>query len=245
MLPRLRVLIADDEPLARERARRLLERVGDIEIIGECSNGRDALHQIETDPPDVVLLDINMPELDGIRLIEALDDAPAIILATAYEHHAVRAFELEVTDYLLKPYSAERLARALCRVRRQLSGTEGVSGPVSPCEAPAARIPADTGRGIELIPVAELAAARIETSVVFLLRVDGERLCYAGTLQELEQQLSPTAFIRASRRAVVNLNSIERYESTVEGGLLLHLHGGHQEIVSRRRARFFRARFKS
>ncbi|MCC7391964.1 response regulator [Candidatus Sumerlaeota bacterium] len=118
---KIRLLIVDDEPLARERARRLLDRAQDIDIVGECANGTEAFAAIEKLQPDVVLLDINMPGLDGLRLVEALDDPPAIIFATAHDHHAVQAFELEAADYLLKPFSAERLKRALDRVRQQFA----------------------------------------------------------------------------------------------------------------------------
>lgn len=240
-MPPLRVLIVDDEPLARERTRRLLERLGGVEVLGECANGREALESLEKEAPDVLLLDINMPELDGLRLIEALDDPPAIILATAYEHHALRAFELEVTDYLLKPFSAERLGKALSRVRKQLGGDtqETIAAASEPV-----RLPVDTGRGIELVSSRELSGACIEEGVVFLLRADGERLCFAGTLQELEKALPASDFLRASRRALVHLAAIERFESNEDGSLSLYLSGGHQEQVSRRRARFFRMALK-
>jgi DNA-binding LytR/AlgR family response regulator len=235
---KLRLLLVDDEPLARERARRLLERVGDVEIVGEAQHGREALARIEELQPDVLLLDINMPELDGLRLLEALDDPPAVIFATAHEHHAVRAFDLEAVDYLLKPFSAERLKRALDRVRRQfaLGKAAGAEGGKS------GRIPAENGRSIELLPPERIVAARIDEGVVFLLRDDGEKLTFAGSLQELEEQLPLEDFLRASRRSIVQVAAIERFVPTLEGGLLLYLRGGAEEVVSRRRARFFRSR---
>jgi two-component system LytT family response regulator len=240
--PALRLLIVDDEPLARQRTRRLLERIPDVEIVGECSNGREALAVIEAQPPDVLLLDINMPELDGLRVVEALDDPPAVIFATAYEHHAVKAFELEAVDYLLKPFSAERLGRALGRVRRQLEGA--VSAPTHESRDNI-RVPADTGSGVQMISAEQLVAARIEESVVFLMCADGESLCFAGTLHELEQMLPAHLYLRASRKALVRVDAITRFESTPEGGLHLETIGGHTEEVSRRRARFFRHRLKS
>lgn len=239
--PLLRILLVDDEPLALERARRLLGVVGGVEVIGECSNGRDALACIEADPPDAVLLDINMPELDGLRMLEALDDPPAIIFATAYDQHAVRAFDLDATDYLLKPFSAERLGRALAKVKKQL-GDHTQADLANTASSSGVRIPVDTGRCIQMIPSENLSGARIDESVVFLLHDDGELLCYAGTLQNLELHLPPRSFLRASRSAIVNLNAIERFEPTEEGGLKLSLRGGHTEQVSRRRARFFRRR---
>ena len=172
---KIRLLIVDDEPLARERARRLLDRAQDIDIVGECANGTEAFAAIEKLQPDVVLLDINMPGLDGLRLVEALDDPPAIIFATAHDHHAVQAFELEAVDYLLKPFSAERLKRALDRVRQQFALAEGA--------APApTKIAADNGRTTEFLLPDQIIAVRIVQSVVFITRSDGESLTFAGTL---------------------------------------------------------------
>lgn len=234
--PKIRLVLVDDEPLARERARRLLKSAADIEIVGEAANGREGLALVEREQPDVILLDINMPEVDGLRMLEALDDPPAVIFSTAYEHHAVRAFELDAVDYLLKPYSAERLQRALDRVRRQFASRQVES--VAPEDH---RIRAENGRDIELVDPERISAARIEEGVVFLLRDDGERLVFAGTLQELEEALPPNAFLRASRKALVNPRAVESYRATDEGGLALRLRGGHSETVSRRRARLFRA----
>jgi DNA-binding LytR/AlgR family response regulator len=231
----IRALIVDDEPPARERLRRLVERVGGVEIIGEAGNGRAALEMIERLQPDVVLLDINMPELDGIRTLEALDDPPAVIFTTAYEHHAVRAFELEAVDYLLKPFSAERLGKALDRARRHCVAEDSASG------AKPVRIPAENGRETELLTCEQIDAARIEEGVVFLLREDGERLCFAGTLQDLEEMLPKGSFLRASRQSLVRIGAITGFAANAEGGLQLRLRCGEEETVSRRRARFFRA----
>lgn len=237
--PALRVLIVDDEPLARERARRLLDRLDGIEIIGEAATGGEALKRIERDQPDVVLLDIQMPDLDGMRVLEALDDPPAVIFSTAYEHHAVRAFELDAVDYLLKPYSAERLARALDRARRQISLSAPATPPADAEDAAPGplRIPAENGRRTELLPVDHLSAARIEEGVVFLLRDDGERLIYAESLNDLEESLASSRCLRINRQTLVNLDAVEAVEPHRSGGLLLHLRGGHKEVVSRRRTR--------
>lgn len=232
--PPLRAVIVEDESLARDRLRRLLGRTGGIDIVGEASNGRDGFALVESTHPDVLLLDINMPELDGLRLLEALDDPPAVIFTTAYEHHAVRAFELEAVDYLLKPFSAERLGRAVDRVRRQFAVR-----PTAPLAA-APPIAAEDGRRTILLPPANLVLARIVERVVLLRRDDGETLCYTGTLQELEESLPEGDFLRASRQCIVNRHAITAYSPTPEGGLRLDLATGESETVSRRRARFFR-----
>ncbi|MEO8376703.1 MAG: response regulator [Candidatus Sumerlaeota bacterium] len=231
---KLRLLLVDDEPLARERALRLLKDANDIDIIGECANGNDAFAAIEMLQPDVVLLDINMPGIDGLRLVEALDDPPAIIFATAHDHHAVQAFELDAVDYLLKPFSGERLKRALDRVRRQFALDHPALSPIE------SKIPAENGRAIEFLTPSQIVAARIEEGVVFLFRDDGEKLIFAGTLQDLEQQLPPGQFIRASRQSLVQSATIRSIEPMEGGALRLGLTGGVQEIATRRRARFFR-----
>ncbi len=147
---KISVLIVDDEPLARARARRMLERLDDIQIAGEASSGREAIEMIEREQPDVVLLDIQMPGIDGLRVLEALDDPPAVIFSTAFEHHAVRAFELDAVDYLLKPYSTERLDKALDRVRRQFGGRAQSSAPPAAAAAPQPGAPTAAGAEAEV-----------------------------------------------------------------------------------------------
>jgi len=236
----LRLVMIDDEPLARERARRLLEKIGGAEVLREFANAQDALPYLEAEQPDVLLLDINMPGISGLRLIEALDDPPAIILATAHEEHALRAFELEVVDYLLKPYSAERLGKALDRVRKQVGSSQ--PAPEQHQEERLSRLAVDMGRGTILVPLDEIAGAIVEENVLFLLAADGDKYCHPGTLQQLEEQL-PITFIRVSRAAMVNLRTVTRL-TPGDAGLILTLTGNHQVQVSRRRARFLRERLK-
>ena len=118
-----RVLIADDEPVARRRLRRLLRAHPDVEICAECGDGAEAVDAIRTASPDLVLLDIQMPELDGFAVLQALpvEEIPAVIFVTAYDQYALRAFEVHAVDYLLKPFSPERLAEALARARDSAS----------------------------------------------------------------------------------------------------------------------------
>lgn len=228
------ILIVDDEPLARDRARRLLEKIGDVEIIGEATCGREALELIESLQPDVVLMDIQMPDIDGMRVLEALDDPPAVIFSTAYEHHAVRAFELDAVDYLLKPYSAERLSRALDRVRRQFALVD------EPATVEPHRISVEDGLTVQLLSLDEISGARIEEGVVFVLRRDGERVVYANSLNDLEEELEAGTFFRASRQAIINVKAIDSYTPLDGGGLEVRLAGGFRQNVSRRRARALR-----
>lgn len=243
--PPLRVLIVDDEPPARERARYLLSKIGGVEIVGDAANGNEALRRIDEYQPDLVLLDIQMPELDGLRMIEALDDPPAIVFSTAYDHHAVRAFDLEAVDYLLKPYSAQRLARALDRARRFLGGADGSpdsgSCPASPPLSPR-RVPALDGLATTLVPPEEIVLLRISEGVVFLFREEGDSLICSQTLGELEEWLPSGLFFRASRKALFNLEKVLSVAPTLQGGVCVSLRGGETEQVSRRRARHLNAR---
>ncbi len=238
MAERLRTVIVDDEPLARERLRHLLAKVGGVEIVGEATNGMEALTLIESTEPDVVFLDIQMPDLDGMRVLEALDDPPAVIFSTAFEHYAVRAFDLEAADYLLKPYSADRVRRALDRVRRMLAPEEKTTPPAAASDM---RIQAQDGNAMVRVPVEEILTLRIEEGVVFLLRDDGEKLICEQTLNELEAQLPAGQFFRTNRQAIVRLAAVESWEPHPDGAITIALAGGLSETASRRRARHFRA----
>ena len=234
----LRILIVDDEPPARDRARRLLRKIPDVEVVGEAATGKEALAMIDRLQPDVLLLDIQMPDLDGMRVVEALDDPPAIIFSTAYERYAVRAFEHETVDYLLKPYSAERLAKAIERSRRLLSGAH-----VSPSSGiENMKMPAQNGLATELVPLTQIVCFSITEGVVFLSRADGESLISEKTLTQLEDELPPSLFFRINRQSIINITFIKSYAPIREGGLRVSLQGGHTFIASRRRARHLKAR---
>lgn len=232
-----RVLIADDEAPARDRLRQMLGRIGCIDIIAEAADGNEALRQIEALQPDIAILDINMPGIDGLRVLEALDDPPAVIFSTAHEHHAVRAFELDAVDYLLKPYSADRLRRAIDRARRLLAPTPEQSTPVG---ATAPRIPALDGRATVLVPTDDIVALRIVEGAVFLHRIDNEQLICETGLADLETTLPPGRFLRISRQAIVNLAHVLSFEPEGDGALRVTLARGLVETVSRRRAPHFR-----
>lgn len=234
----LRILIVEDEPLARDRLKRLLANVDDIEIIGEATNGREALTLIESSDPDVVLLDIQMPDLDGLRVLEALDDPPAIIFSTAHDRYALKAFDLEAVDYLLKPYSSERLGRAIERARRLLSGGSEIDSD----QAKPMRIPVERGASVEFVPIDEIVLFSVIDGFVFLHRQDGNRYLCNKTLREFEDTLPGNRFFRINRQAIASLGVIESYKPNREGGLIVRLKGGIEQTVSRRRVRHLRAR---
>ncbi len=246
-LPPLRILIVDDEPPARARARRMVSKVEEFEIVGEAATGLEALHLIESLDPDVVLLDIQMPDLTGLRLLDALDDPPAVIFSTAYEEYAVQAFELEAVDYCLKPYSTDRLRRALNRARRHLArgaaGQETRNGTQS--QAAPQRISAELGRVTERVDVDSIIQLLLVEGVVFLYRKDGETLLCNHSLGNLESMLPEDRFLRINRQAIVQLDCVRSYAPAEQGGLRIELEGGLWQIASRRRARALRARLHS
>lgn len=250
----LRVLLVDDEPLALERLRLLLDRIGGAVVVAEAATGAAALEAIEKLAPDVVLLDINLPDLSGLRLLEALDDPPAVIFCTAYAEHAMHAYDLEAADYLLKPFSAERLGRALERTRRLLAPATGGdhAGPEQGDEsarsaeapAPASRISALDGPATVLVPVERIVCFRVEVGVTFLFRDDGESLICCDPIRTLEMVLPERSFFRANRQAIISLDAVLSFEPAPEGGYRVQLRSGIVEHVSRRRARFFRTRIR-
>lgn len=235
----LRIVIADDEPLARDRLRRLLSRVDGVLVVGEARCGMDALTLIESEQPDVAILDVQMPDITGLHVIRSLDDPPAIILSTAHEQYAVEAFELEVVDYLLKPYSAERLQKAIERAGRLLRRQ---GEPAATESLP--RLAALDGNATVLVPIERILQLRLEETVVFLLRDDGEKLICEENLKELEPKLPESAFFRANRQAIVNLDRVQSYRALRDGSVELTLSGGCKVCVSRRRARHFYARIQ-
>ncbi len=213
----LRCFIADDEPLARERLRRLLAGMSDVTLAGEAGDGVSTLEQVGACSPDVLLLDIQMPELDGLAVaaeLAASDTAPAIIFVTAYDEHALAAFELAALDYLVKPVSEERLATALTRARRaralpgplsalpdQLSALLARLGPAQPARRMAVRCGAklvafDPSRAHALI-------ARDHYSAIL---TDGSELLADEPLERLARRFDPGVFLRVHRSAFINLS---------------------------------------
>lgn len=232
----LRVLIADDEELARRRLLRLLGELAGVEIAGECSNGAEVLAFLRGDVAvDVVLLDIRMPGLDGIETGALFpEQGPEIIYTTAYGEHALAAFDVGAVDYLLKPIETLRLRRALDRVRVQ---------PFEPIADGLAlqRLAVATRGGVVLIDPRELSHATFDGTLVSLHR-DGGVVLTDYSLQDLEERLPAAAFERVHRRALVNLERIERLEPLSTGGYRAHMRGGGVVQIARQAARRLRRR---
>lgn len=227
----LRVLIVDDEPLARARLSRLVARLEGAVVCGEAGDGHEAIAKMAALEPDVVLLDIDMPGLDGLAVAEARKkDGPAVIFTTAHAQFAIDAFDAEATDYLLKPIVIERLSRALERVARGrgLVRQAPAKLPTSPN-----RFTVQDGTTLRIFDVEDIRRFRAtEKYVVFL--VDGEELETRESLSALEARLAPLGFVRVHRSELVRLSRVQRFEPEPGGGAVLVLDDGQRAPVSRR-----------
>lgn len=237
----LRVLIADDEALARRRLRRLLEEAGDLAIVAECETGDAALAALESVEVDVAVLDVQMPGLSGLDVSTAAADLGVeVVLVTAHPEHAVRAYEQGVVDYVLKPVDPERLALALARVRARLApSTPSVAAPAAP--ALPARLAVTVKDEVRLLDPADIACAILEGELVGL-HVGAETLWTELSLQELERRLEGAGFLRVHRRALVNLAQVSRLRPLATGGYVAVTRAGHEVPVSRQQARRLRQR---
>ncbi|MPZ17612.1 MAG: response regulator [Luteitalea sp.] len=231
----LRTLIVDDEPLARARLKRLLEAEPDVTIVGECRTSAEAVQAICREAPHILLLDIQMPEGDGFSVLQRMpsDLRPLPILVTAYSEHAVRAFDAQAFDYLLKPISAERLRASLDRARAQLaerrrlelSGAlahphqEALPGPY------ADRLAVPAGPRIRFVPVNEVDFITAQANYAEL-HVGGTTYLVRETMSALEGRLDPRVFVRIHRSRMVRLNLIADIEPLASGQYVLRLKTG-------------------
>jgi two-component system LytT family response regulator len=225
------VLIVDDERLARSELRRLLAAHPDIVVVGEAANIDDAEKRLRDGHVDVLLLDIQMPGGTGFDLLERLDAVPLVIFTTAYDEHAVRAFEVNAFDYLLKPIRPERLAAALAKAREARFGAHKRPMPD--------RVFLRDGERCWIVAVADIALFEAEgnyTRAYF----GRERPLIRTSLQALEARLDSAVFFRASRQHLVNLRHIEAIDEDVGDSYLVRLRGGHSVAVSRRQSRKLR-----
>lgn len=230
----LRVLIADDEPLARSRLCHLLRGEPDVEVVAECANGRDAVTLIQSLTPDLVLLDIRMPDLDGVAVARLLGPdriRPVVIFVSAHDCHAQAAFEVQAADYLMKPCAPARLRQALQRVRARLPGMPAAPAPAE--APPLQRLIVRTGERMIVVATAEIDWIESADNYV-VLHVGRAAHVLRETLAELEQRLPARHFLRLSRSAAVNPARVREILHTDNGGHLLLLADGTRLPVTRR-----------
>jgi DNA-binding LytR/AlgR family response regulator len=244
--PPIRTLIVDDEPIARQVLRDELHFVEDVEIVGEAGNGEDALVQIERLKPDLVLLDLQMPGLGGFDVIQRLPPGalPIVIIVTAYDQHAIRAFEEGALDYLLKPVSHERLEKALYRARAlrgrmrdvaeslaQLSEIQGL-----PPAAPRSRkVVGRAGAEYFLLDIDDVLAFQAEREIVWIVTAR-QRYMATQPLHNIDARLKGSVFQRVHRNALVNVNHVRKMTALSSQRWLLTLSNGQEFIVSKRLA---------
>lgn len=238
----IRALLVDDEELARDRLRRLLAEVSDVEIVGEAADGAEAMEQITALSPDVVFLDIQMPGCTGLEVAASLaDPRPHIVFCTAYEQYAIDAFELHAVDYLLKPVSRARLDNALGRVR---GGAAQAAIPPTASSTPLKRFLARKGNRFRVIAGTDVVCFVSENGLT-KLQTSSEHFWISPTLNDLEERIDPAQFFRISRAAIVNLDAVHEVTPGDGGQGAVTLRDGTRLEVSRRRFREFSERLGS
>jgi two-component system LytT family response regulator len=237
----LRALVVDDEAVARRRIKRLLQREADFRVVAEAADGRTAVHAIREHVPDVVFLDVQMPELDGFGVVaEAGDCLRAIVFVTAYDEYALRAFEVHALDYLLKPFTPERFADTVARVRAQRAGGD----PELPVRLAAllerlavkprylSRIPARAGDRIRVVAVQDIDCVIAAGNYVRLMAGGREHLL-RETLEGLLAELDPEQFVRIHRSAVVRIDRVLEFRPLPSGDYTVILRDGTALTLSR------------
>jgi two-component system LytT family response regulator len=235
----------DDEELARSLVRQLLAAHPDIRILAECANGFEAVKAVAETKPDILFLDVQMPQLDGLEVLELIDrDAagrPAVIFVTAYDRYALRAFDANAVDYLLKPFDRARFETALARARARLaSGAAPAPDPPVPRGAPLARVVVKDGVTVTVLPVGTIDFVKAEDDYV-LLSSGGRNHIKKQTLASLEEALPKERFVRIHRSYLLNLDRLARVEGSATGAFTAVLNDESRLPVSRAGAQRLRA----
>ena len=256
MNARLRVVIADDERPARSFLAALLRSFEDVVLVAEAETGKEAVAAIERERPDLALLDLQMPELDGIGVVRMLKktEMPLIAFVTAYDEYAVRAFEVNAVDYLLKPVEKTRLREALNRAQERIEHAEivaeqsnRVGDAIAAYESSRApyleRIPVRRRDEIAIVPVSQIASIIAEGELLYLTTTRNERYAITYRLKDLETRLDPARFIRLGRGTLANIDLITKVNVMPGGTHVAVLSTGHKLQVSRLQSRIIRERF--
>jgi two-component system LytT family response regulator len=237
----IRVLIVDDEPPARRKVRRFLEHDAEIGEIQEAGSGKDAIAAIGTFAPDLVFLDVQMPDMDGFAVLAAAPEPRNfhVVFLTAHEHHALQAFAAEALDYLLKPVDPERFERSLERAKEQI-GLRRERRPIPESRPFLKRLVVQTNGREIFLPIERVDWADADGNYV-QLHAGAERHTVRGTLEHLARQLDPDQFVRINRSQLVNLNCIKEMQPWFHGERRIVLKDGRELTWTRR----FRAAFRA
>ena len=246
---KLRAYLVDDEPLALERLKRLLAATGSVEVIGSATEPEEAVAALTADPPDLCFLDIEMPRLNGFDVLARLPRQPIVIFTTAYDQYALKAFEVNSIDYLLKPIDPRQLERALTKAERLLGAPVEIQSIVGKLAASLQtrpeypeRIASRLGDRLSFIDLARVTHFLAEDKLTYAV-ADGKRYCVDHTIAELENKLNPRHFLRIHRATLVNIAWIKELSALPGGGLNLRLKDGTDLTVARDRAHDVKARF--
>jgi two-component system LytT family response regulator len=241
--PQIRALIVDDEPPARAFLQRMLEEHSDIEVVGECSNGAQAQEALRSEHPNLLFLDIEMPEMDGLAFVESIQggEMPAIVFVTAHDRYAVRAFDLAAVDYLLKPFDHERLAKALSRARASLQEKSGedraqqiltMLAQLQTRSEYIERFAVKTQGRIVLFPADDVDWIAANGNYL-LLHTSRQRHMLRETMQNIERRLDPRKFVRIHRSTMVKIDCIREIRRHTEDEQLVVLRDGTELVLSR------------
>jgi two-component system LytT family response regulator len=257
MSARLRVVVADDERPARSFIIALLRSFDDVTVVGEAESGREAVAMIESTRPDLALLDWQMPELDGIGVVRALKkhEMPLIAFVTAYDEYAVRAFEVNAVDYLLKPVEKKRLRETLNRAQERIEHAEIVSEQATrvgaaldtyettPRTPYLERIPVRQREEVLIVPVVNVASIVADGELLKITTTQNERYTITYRLKDLEGRLDPARFVRLGRGTLANVDLITKVSLMPGGTHVAILSNGQKLPVSRLQSRILRERF--
>jgi two-component system, LytTR family, response regulator len=233
----LRIVIVDDEPLARAVLREYAAAEPDLEVVADCANGFEAVKAVSDLAPDLVLLDVQMPKLDGFEVLELLGRDQAVVFITAYDQYALRAFEVHAVDYLLKPFSAERFREAIARARDRVRAKAGlpveeVVRDAKPRTGPAARVLIRDGANVHVLPVDKIDYVEAQDDYVSF-KSEGKQYLKDQTLSAVEATLDPARFVRIHRSFVLNIDRIAKVELYAKDSRMAILRDGTRLPVSR------------
>jgi two-component system, LytTR family, response regulator len=254
MNEKLRILIADDERPARSFLKAMLRSFEDVVIVGEAENGTEAVEMIERERPDMALLDLQMPELDGLGVVRLIKkkSMPLIAFVTAYDEYAVKAFEMNAVDYLLKPVDRVRLRETINRAHERLEREDAVQEATTQVRAAIhdyeaftnhpylERIPIRNRDEIIILPVEQIASIVAEGELMHITTIKNERHTIAYRLKDLEARLDPASFVRLGRGTLAKLDLITRVSAMPGGTYLVTLSNNQQLNVSRLQSRVLR-----
>jgi two-component system LytT family response regulator len=233
----LRIAIVDDEPLARAVLREYLAAMADVEVIAECTNGFEAVKVVAELHPDLLLLDVQMPKLDGFEVLDLVGKDVAVVFVTAYDQYALRAFDVHAVDYLLKPFSSDRLAEALARARERLGRGERwpvaeLAAAARPAQSHASRILVRDGPRVHILPIAKVAYVQAQDDYACFF-CDGKEYLKEQTLTQVEATVDPAKFVRIHRSYLLNLDFLARVELDERESRVAVLTDGRKLPVSR------------